>query len=301
MQAEIANKWTDDLQIVYNWHITERCNYNCEFCFAKWDNPEEIWKDQSVVHKILSELSCKETAYQRIGKSGKPIRINFAGGEPLILPIEFLAIIKLAKKMKFETSIITNGSLLSFSQDIYRYIDLLGISIDSLNTDTCRKIGRCDKSGKVLEKEQIKKLLIKARTENPDISIKFNVTVNRHNYNERVVEQLQEFTPNRIKILRQLPFGNNQGITEQEYSNFLQINRSSFGENTIAENNEDMVHSYLMIDPYGRFFQNGNKDKYIYSEPIHDVGLEQALSQICFDKKKFMSRYDNTLNKENFL
>jgi radical S-adenosyl methionine domain-containing protein 2 len=56
-----------------------------------------------------------------------------------------------------------------------------------------------------------------------------------------------------------------------------------------------------MIDPYGRFFQNGNKDKYIYSEPIHDVGLEQALSEIRFDKKKFMSRYDNTLNKENFL
>jgi radical S-adenosyl methionine domain-containing protein 2 len=283
------------MQIVYNWHITERCNYKCEFCFAKWGSPKEIWKNPNIVRKILNELSDREAACRKFGEIDKPIRINFAGGEPLILYREFLAIIKLAKEMKFETSIITNGSLLSLSQNIYRYIDLLGMSTDSLNADTCRKIGRCDKNGNVLEKEQIKKLLAKARAENPDISVKFNITVNKHNYNECVVEQLQEFTPNRIKILRQLPFGNNQGITEEEYSNFLMVNKKFFGENTIIENNEDMIQSYLMIDPQGRFFQNGNGEDYNYSQPIYEVGLEQALSQIFFDKKKFMSRY--TMNK----
>jgi len=289
------------MQTTYNWHITEMCNYKCEFCFAKWKNPKEIWKDQDAVRKILNELSNKEAAYRKFGGTGKPIRINFAGGEPLILYKEFLAIIKLAKEMKFETSIITNGSFLKRNQDIYKYIDMLGISIDSLNTDACRKIGRCDKSGKVLEKEQIRKLLISARAENPDISVKFNVTVNRHNYNECVVEQLQEFTPNRIKILRQLPFRDNQGITEEQWSNFLMLNKRFFGENAIVEDNEDMIHSYLMIDPRGRFFQNGNKEDYIYSDPIHEVGLEKALSQIKFSKEKFMSRYKDTTKNEEVL
>ncbi|MDR2594511.1 MAG: viperin family antiviral radical SAM protein [Fibromonadaceae bacterium] len=289
------------MQTAYNWHVTERCNYKCEFCFAKWDNPKEIWQDQDAVRKILNELSNKEVVYRKFGGTGKPIRINFAGGEPLILYEKFLAIIKLAKEMKFETSIITNGSLLKLNQDIYQYIDMLGISIDSLNTDTCRKIGRCDNSRKVLEKEQVEKLLIKARVENPDISIKFNVTVNRHNYNECVVEQLQGFTPNRIKILRQLPFRDNQGITEEQWSNFLMLNKRFFGENTIVEDNDDMVHSYLMIDPSGRFFQNGNKEDYIYSDPIHEVGLEKALSQIEFSKEKFMSRYKDTTKNEEVL
>jgi radical S-adenosyl methionine domain-containing protein 2 len=278
------------MQIVYNWHITEMCNYRCEFCFAKWDNPKEIWKNPNAVRKILNELSNKEAVSQKISEFVESIRINFAGGEPLILCKEFLEIIKLAKEMNFEISIITNGSLLDQNQDIYRYIGILGISIDSLNEGTCRRIGRCDKSGKILAKEQVEKLLTNARAENPNISIKFNVTVNKHNYNECIVEQLQKFTPDRIKILRQLPFGNNPGITEKEYLNFLNVNMEFFGKNTIVENNKDMIQSYIMIDPQGRFFQNGNKD-YIYSEPIYKVGLKQALSQIHFNKDKFMSRY----------
>lgn len=24
-------------ELVVNWHITEACNYNCRYCFAKWE------------------------------------------------------------------------------------------------------------------------------------------------------------------------------------------------------------------------------------------------------------------------
>jgi len=297
------------MQAVYNWHITEMCNYNCSFCFAKWNSPKkvwnvpEIWSNPEIVHKILSELSSKEAISRKFCETVTSARINFAGGEPLLLGNEFLAIVKHVSEMGFETSIITNGSLLNRSRGIYKYISTLGLSVDSLNADTCRKMGRCDRSGTVLELGRIKELLDTARAENPDIAAKFNVTVNEHNHKECVVGRLQELSPKRIKVLRQLPFNGNLGISDEMYSEFKRINEEYFGENTVVEDNEDMTQSYLMIDPYGRFFQNGNVDSggYIYSQPIHEVGLESALSQIDFDVERFGSRYNNTDKKEGVL
>jgi len=279
------------LQMVFNWHVTEKCNYRCYFCFAKWVNTKEIWKDPVAVDKIIGELSNRDALPKEFVESGRPIRINFAGGEPSLLGRRFPRIVKLAKEKGFETSIITNGSLLKAAGEIYKHIDLLGISVDSLNADTCRKIGRCDVSGKVLEYERLKEVIAGARAANPNIRVKFNVTVNKYNYNERIVTLLQAFSLDRIKILRQLPFNGVEGIGDDMFSEFMRLNGGDFGKNTIVEDNEDMTQSYLMIDPYGRFFQNGSGRSYTYSAPIHEVGLERALSQIDFDVEKFGSRY----------
>jgi len=294
-----------NLQTVYNLHITAKCNYKCTFCFAKWEypkgNPNEIWTNLDAVRKLIRELSNKKAAARIFGESERPIRINFAGGEPSILGDRFLAIAERVSEMGFETSIITNGSLLNRSLGIYKYIGTLGLSVDSLNADTCRKMGRCDRSGRVLEMGRIKRLLAAARAENPGIAAKFNVTVNEHNYRECVVGRLQELYPKRIKVLRQLPFNGNPGISDEMYFEFKRINERYFGENIVVEDNNDMTQSYLMIDPYGRFFQNGSGEGYIYSGPIHEVGLERALSQIDFDVEKFSGRYNNTNKTEGVL
>ena len=42
-----------------------------------------------------------------------------------------------------------------------------------------------------------------------------------------------------------------------------------------------MTGSYLMIDPEGMFFSNVNR-KYKYSNPILQVGVDQAFSEIDF-------------------
>jgi radical S-adenosyl methionine domain-containing protein 2 len=294
-----------NLQTVYNLHITAKCNYKCTFCFAQWEcpkgNPKEIWTNIDTVRKLIRELSNKEAAAGIFGESERPIRINFAGGEPSILGDSFLAIAKFVREMEFETSMITNGSLLNRSRGIYKYIGTLGLSIDSLNADTCRKMGRCDGRGKVLEMLRIKELLAEARAENPGIAVKFNITVSEHNYKERLVGRLQELSPKRIKVLRQLPFNGNPGISDEMYFEFKRINERYFGENIVVEDNDDMTQSYLMIDPFGRFFQNGNSEGYIYSGPIHEVGLERALSQIDFDVEKFSGRYNNANKKEGVL
>jgi radical S-adenosyl methionine domain-containing protein 2 len=47
-----------------------------------------------------------------------------------------------------------------------------------------------------------------------------------------------------------------------------------------------------MVDPQGRFFQNSPCSAgYQYSQPILEVGAEEAFSQVNFDLEKFSSRY----------
>ena len=50
-----------------------------------------------------------------------------------------------------------------------------------------------------------------------------------------------------------------------------------------------MTGSYLMIDPEGMFFSNVNR-KYKYSNPILQVGVDQAFSEIDFNIQKLEQR-----------
>ncbi len=69
------------------------------------------------------------------------------------------------------------------------------------------------------------------------------------------------------------------------------------GRNVFFEDNSDMTQSYLMIDPMGRFFQNGNNSFYTYSSPIHEIGFENALSSIEFDDNCYINRYKKGKNR----
>jgi predicted cytidylate kinase len=290
------------MQMVYNWHITERCNYSCNFCFAKWDKSPEIWSNKEFVGKILKELAQKDVISKRIGENITRIRINFAGGEPLILEKNtFAEIVMCAKELGFETSLITNGSLLGTNPEIYKHLDMVGISIDSLDEGICKSIGRCAGEN-YLSEEKLGRLVSQIKIGNPKAKIKFNIVVSKYNCGTNIAEQLQAFKPNRIKILRQLPFNGEKGIADEQFEQFLKINKidkkAVRPENVVIEDKGDITQSYLMIDPQGRFFQNGNEQDYNYSLPIYEVGLKHALSQVNFSKEKFMSRYQHGIPKK---
>jgi predicted cytidylate kinase len=287
-----------EMQIVYNWHITERCNYSCSYCFAKWNKSPEIWENEEFVDKILKELAQKDVISKKIGENVTQVRINFAGGEPLILGKDvFAKIVMHAKELGFETSLITNGSLLKSHPKIFEYLDMIGISIDSLDENICRSIGRC--SGKnYLSVKKLSDIVDKIRLNNSKTKLKFNTVVSKNNCSTNIIEQLQAFKPDKIKILRQLPFNGEEGITDEQFEQFLNANKKFIQEkNIVIENKGDITQSYLMIDPQGRFFQNGNERDYKYSQSIYKVGLKRALSQIKFSKEKFMNRYKNTPKK----
>jgi radical S-adenosyl methionine domain-containing protein 2 len=59
-----------------------------------------------------------------------------------------------------------------------------------------------------------------------------------------------------------------------------------------VEDNDDMVQSYIMVDPHGRFFQNRTgQTGYDYSASIIDVGALAAFESMKWSAQKFSARY----------
>lgn len=279
------------MDIVYNWHITENCNYSCQYCFAQWGKNNELWKDSKKVDATLSEI--KEFGHSPFGHghSIQNIRINFAGGEPLLLGDKLINIVKKANHSGFKTSIITNASLLERYLHIVNHIEMLGVSIDSLDARTNQTIGRSTRNGQVISFETLSNAIAKARAVNPNLKIKFNVVVNQHNFNESLIPKLQSLQPYKIKVLKELSAGNNiSKTTDNMFSHFIDLNECR-RPNVYIEDNDAMTHSYLMLDPMGRLYQNGCANKYTYSKPLHEIGLNVAIKSIKFNQQSFFDRY----------
>lgn len=281
------------MQIVFNWHLTERCNFACKYCFAKWSAGKELWRDPNQVRALFRELQKAPTLVTNSGFKSvgavKGIRINFVGGEPLVLGEHLERSVKFALDHGFAISIVTNGSLLRKSFGIVPCLETLGLSIDSFSAVTNRRIGRCSQGGETVSYEVMQQSIDLARGRNGNIRVKTNTVVNRFNWKERPFAMVRKLNPDKIKIFRQLPFQGMQGVSDAMFRAFLE--RNEIGPDVCIEDNEDMIESYLMIDPAGRLFQNGNGVSYAFSRPVQEVGLSVALDEIRFDFEKFTKRY----------
>ena len=273
--------------IVVNWHILESCQLKCKYCYAEWNKEKLplIFKDKLLSIKLIKEISILDKHYESI-------RLSFAGGEPL-LDKNLTNKISYAYQNNMKISIITNGDLLTkdFLKDNCLKLDILGVSIDSINNATNLQIGRATLTKRIPNYENIIQLLNFAKKINPNIKIKINTVVNRFNFNESMLSFIQSIHPYKWKILKVLPSTDKakaQIISDDEFKIFT--DRHKHLKFTTIEDNSAMLNSYIMIDPYGRFFYN-NGENYNYSKPILDVGIEAAFKEITFNDKKFIARY----------
>lgn len=292
-------------QLVLNWHLTETCNYSCRYCYSSWQKPcldKEIFRNPEFSERLLSELF----RFFRADNAGNPlrkelrwqgVRLSLAGGEPLLYPKHILRIGEKARSLGFDLSLITNGSLLTWEviPPLAKNLSMLGISLDSADSDTNRKIGRIDRAGRTICLDDLTEMVDLARACNPDLQIKINTVVNVQNADEDLTEMIRRLQPDKWKVLRALPIVTTDlAVTDQKFRAFLERHRH-LGKLLSAEDNQDMTESYLMVDPYGRFFQNKASSRdgspYIYSQAILDVGAEATFAQVNFDAKKFAGRY----------
>jgi radical S-adenosyl methionine domain-containing protein 2 len=227
----------------------------------------------------------------------RDLRLSLAGGEPLIFPQQTLYVAREARALGFKVSLITNASQLSRLElePLFGNLSVLGISLDSAKADSCCQIGRVDNAGNILSLEDITRVVDKARSANPYISLKINTVVNRHNCHEDLTTVIDHLRPDKWKVLKVLPVVSNElAVSEHEFQLFVERHQH-LGAVMSAENNSAMTESYLMVDPLGRFFQNKREiktgDSYSYSQPILQCGPEAAFRQISFDVEKFAARY----------
>lgn len=260
-----------------SFHIVKPCNMKCKFCYATFDDM-----------RVISQLSKEESfsILDKLKEAGLE-KITFAGGEPLLYKwIE--EVIAYSKEIGLTTSIITNGSLLTdeLLEKFENKLDWIGVSIDSLNEETNRKIGRVSKN-----KVDYIKLIEKIKAHG--FKLKINTVVNKYNEGESIQEFIDEVNPLRWKIFDTLK------VNGQNDKQFEEIRTSSKGfesfinrhhhPSMVVENNEAMTGSYLLIDPQGRLFEN-SKGEHTYSSPLQENTIGRCLSEIDLDRKMFIKR-----------
>ena len=114
-------------------NVTNRCNFRCKHCAF----------DSGIIK--MSELSLKEL--EKILKETKQLggkRVDITGGEPLVRK-DLEKIIRLCKKYKYKTELVTNASLLTLDKlKKFKKLGLQGIaiSLDGSNSETYNQI-RC--------------------------------------------------------------------------------------------------------------------------------------------------------------
>ena len=259
-----------------NFHFWPYCNFNCKYCFAcfEYNNPK-ISFNQCI--EIINEIS-----------NTKIKKINFAGGEPTLSPYLGELLIH-SKNLGLITSIISNVTGINkvFLEEFGESLDWIGLSIDSGFNIINYKLGRGN--GNLVDQILYKSEII----HDSGIKLKINTVVNRLNYQEDLTWLIKIIEPERWKVLQILEIKNLKNntinkllISKTEFEDFVNRHRLL---NPIAETNHLMIESYLMIDPYGRFYQN-TENSYHFSKPILEIGFKNALSEITYNSLKYMQR-----------
>ncbi len=294
--------------LVINWHLTEACNYSCRYCYAKWDeaaSSSELIREPEKTESLLAELyrffapSNVENPLWGVMRWNN-VRLNLAGGEPLLHHRRLPDVIRRARALGFEVSLITNASCLTGEMvaALAPHLTWLGISIDSASAITNRAIGRTDRQGKLLDLEVLAKALDGARAAYPQLKLKLNTVVNKWNAAEDLSPVISRLAPDKWKVLRMLPIVTDALASSDEEFNGFVARHKHFSTILCAEDNHEMRDSYLMVDPDGRFFQNGGREMghgYTYSQPILEMGAAKAFRAISFDAGRFYARYPNPM------
>jgi radical S-adenosyl methionine domain-containing protein 2 len=269
-----------------NFHLIKACNFNCKHCYATFDDipSKGISKEEQL--KLIKSLA----------ESGQFKKINFAGGEPTLVP-HLPELIKCAKDCGLITSIVTNGSRIDMKwiERIAPHLDIICLSIDSFNEQTNKVSGR-SQAGKVVQTERIIEIANAFKTFG--VHLKVNTVVSRYNHHENLNEFINMIRPFRWKILQVTKVeGQNDSqydevkITSEQFESYCKRNKDGIlPEITIVEESSDLIQgSYLMIDPLGRFYDS-YKGVHNYSQKILEIGVKPALEQVLVDKYKFEER-----------
>lgn len=286
-------------ELVINFHMTEMCNFRCEYCYATWQSNCSQLELHHSSHNI-KQLLIKTAEYfladnpikQQL--SYKTVRINFAGGEPVMLGNRFVNAILLAKNLGLKTSLITNGHLLTNAMisKISPHLDMLGISFDTADHLLAASIGRVDRKKDWLSPQRLEEVVSQYRLLNPQGKVKINTVVNAFNWRENLNQVMEKIAPNKWKLLRVLPvYSDNLCVTQEQYFSYIQRHHS-LSDVIVVEDNDDMWQSYLMLNPEGKFYQNSGPCEGIKQSPsILEVGIREALSHINFNPETFAKRY----------
>lgn len=284
-----------------NIHVLEACNFRCRQCFSKFGTkkllPVEGWK--KIIDNCIAVANVTE--------------FNIAGGEPMLYP-GLVELVQYIRDKGVKVSLITNGSLMDeeWVKNCAWMYETIGFSVDSINDETNRKIGRCNKNGKPIPAGKIVELCELIRKYAPGCQIKINTVVSALNKNEMMFDFIDEIATDRWKILRMKPFQYDSfsnldiQVSNEEFEEFVERNRDRKGkeDGVTAEAGmettrreivvePDMKASYVLIDSNGYLLDNAVDE--MTPVVVCDCLMEdfaEGLRRLTLDKEKYEARYN---------
>ncbi len=258
-----------------NLHITKACNYRCKFCYAHFNQVSNhlTMDDWQQIITMLAEAGTQ--------------KVTFVGGEPTLVPFLPELVIH-AKGLGMTTMVVTNGTKMSgeYLQRFDGELDWVGLSIDSGDEEVSAQLGRGN-GGHVRQTIELADRLRRA-----GIEVKVNTVVTRLTWEEDMTWLIERIRPRRWKVFQMLPIeGENDGgldllITDEQFHHFVERHSHL---SPVSETNDDMIESYVMVDPEGRFFTNSGY-RLTHHPSILEVGVAKALDSVPFDVQKLIAR-----------
>lgn len=247
--------------MVFNLHLIDACNFKCKHCFINKEGYELSFDKIKIIGK---KLACFQETI------GEKVRVNLAGGEPL-LSKNIQQIIDYLNSLGLIVSIITNGYYLTkeFIEYNRNKLSMIGISVDSLNHDTNIKIGRCYDNKTLSEEELIN---ISKCIKDNNIKLKINLCITPFNVNEDINYFINEVSPDRFKLLRSFCSQNEYKISNEEWEMCKKKYPSA-----ISEDNDYMAEYYLIIDSKGNV---GRDNLHLNRNSIIDNSIDECLKNI---------------------
>ena len=266
-----------------NWHLTDRCNYRCKFCFMTDLQGAEAASIRG--KEVIDNLA-------RIGIR----KLNFVGGEPLLHP-HLIDFARYAHQCGLTVSIVTNAFYLTQQRisELKPWVDWIGVSIDSSQESTEKDLGRG--TG-----DHVKRVIAASdAVRAAGIKLKVNTVGTKLNFTEDMRPLIKRLRPLRWKVFQMLAIsGQNDSyadalaVTDAEFGQFKDMNGdlalgSGFGPT--FESSEDMIDSYLMLGPDGSFIRNSDHHyQYTRMESVIRSGVGGVVNVDAFLKRG--GRYD---------
>lgn len=235
--------------------------------------------------------------------------INLAGGEPTLWP-HLIELAQYIRNKGLKVSLIHNGS---GTPELYReiapYLTTCGFSIDSVNPELQRRMGRCFYDGTTITAEEYAEKIRILRSVNPDIRIKVNTVVNKMNLEDDLAPQIRAWGVDRWKFLRCMPFSDgvhdnaHMVISDSEYTNYMHSLLAKFDEDYVPEQyrykvgktfivaERTLAGSYIMVDSNGCLVDDTKNTSYTKIADLRKEDFREGLGKLTLYESLYQSRY----------
>ena len=197
-----------------------------------------------------------------------------------------------------------------FYREIAPYLTTCGFSIDSVDPELQRRIGRCFRNGEVITADEYAEKICILRSVNPNIQIKVNTVVNSVNLLDDLAPQIREWGVDRWKFLRCMPFSDgvhdnaHMVISDAEYSAYMQRLLSQFNADyvpkqyrykvgkTLIVAERTLAGSYIMVDSNGCLVDDTKNTSYTKVADLRKEDFRDGLSRLTLYEDLYQSRYE---------